>query len=171
MDGTEKTPRVKHEQKNITMHPALKNDIETFMHNAGPTMRRIILASSVLASGEPHKDEISSFIAYAIRLALNKPNPQSVGRTFGTKIEQSVLEIMDRNMVAHDNGEWWNVQVIGTGTLRDAGHNPTSVKRWIEENYKRLAEHHAAVGIPPAELTDWNRKAGVYRNALKKEGK
>ena len=176
---TPKTPKTVNpnteisERKQMTINPSpeIREEILAFLHNAGPTLRRMILASSVLPSGEPQGTEMQSFLAYAIRLALNKPSPQKAGKLFGEKIEQDVLKIMDQNLVAHDNGEPWNVTAIGTGTLRDLNNNPNSVKRWIEENAKRLAEHHAAVGIKPEELADWNRKQGVYRNRLQKEGK
>lgn len=163
------------EQVNVRMGLPVLAEIDAFIANAGPTLRRTIEKASVLADGKPHGSSekhpfLHSFIAYAVHLALNKPNVQTVGRTFGEEIEKTVREIMDRNEIAHENGEPWNVRVIGLSVLRDAGHNHNSCVRWLTENLKRLTDHYAAVGVPVEELKDWNRKQGVYKNRLKQEG-
>lgn len=157
------------EQVNVRMSLEILAEIDDFVQNSGPTMRKAIEGSSVLPEGKSHGSSRHAFIAYAIRNALKKENPQTVGRTFGTKIETTVLEIMDRNIVAHDNGEWWKIQTIGLSVLRDAGHNHNSCTRWLSENLTRLMEHYASVGIPAEEVQDWNRKAGRYRASMKSE--
>lgn len=155
------------DQVNIRMSPAVHAEIDAYLQNIGPAMRKAIESASVLTDGKPHGVLRHSFIAYAIRQALKKENPQSVGRTFGSEIEKTVTEIMDRNVIAHENGEWWNVQVIGLSVLRDSGHNHHSCTRWLTENADRLASHYVSVGIPENEVSDWNRKAGKYRAAMK----
>lgn len=163
---SEKKPK-DHEQVNIRMGLDVIAEIDAYLHNVGPAMRKAIESATVLADGKPHGVLRHSFIAYAIRQALKKENPQTAGRTFGSEIEKTVAEIMDRNVIAHENGEWWNVQVIGLSVLRDAGHNHHSCTRWLTENAERLAAHYLAVGIPENEVSDWNRKAGKYRTAMK----
>ena len=155
------------DQVNLRMSPAVHAEIETYLQTIGPAMRKAIESATVLTNGKPHGVLLHSFIAHAIRQALKKENPQSVGRTFGSEIEKTVTEIMDRNVIAHENGEWWNVQVIGLSVLRDAGHNHHSCTRWLTENADRLTAHYASAGIPENEVSDWNRKAGKYRAAMK----
>lgn len=159
------------EQVNVRMSLAFLAEIDAFVENAGPTMRKAIDAASVLPEGKLHAVPRHSFIAYAIRQALKKENPQIVGRTFGTEIEKTVTAIMDRNTIAHENGEPWNVQVIGLSVLRDAGHNHNSCTRWLKENLKLCMDHYATVGIKPEEVSDWNRKQGRTRAKLESEKK
>lgn len=166
---SEKKPREKKPQINVILTPELEAEITAFVQNAGPTLRKAIDSSTVLASGKPHGDDKHSFVAYAIRTILKKDTQQPAGRVFGTGIEKTVLEIMDRNIVAHENGEPWNVQTIGLSVLRDANHNHHSCQRWLEENGNRLAEHYASVGIKPEEVSDWNRKQGRIRAKLESE--
>ena len=165
-------------QVNIRMSPAVHAEIETYLQNIGPAMRKAIESASVLTNGKPHAVLLHSFIAHAIRQALKKENPQSVGRTFGSEIEKTVfgyddetgkhvLGIADQNHIHFENGEPWNIKVIGLSVLRDEGHNHHSCVRWLKENSDRLAAHYADVGIPADEVSDWNRKQGKYRAASK----
>lgn len=158
------------EQVNVRMSIEILAEIDAFLQTCGPTMKKAIDSASVLPEGKLHAVPRHAFIAYAIRQALKKENPQAVGRTFGTEIEKTVTTIMDQNIVAHENGEWWKVQVIGLSVLRDAGHNHNSCVRWLNENRQRMVDHYASVGIKAEDILDWNRKAGRYRATLKSEG-
>lgn len=134
--------------------------IEDYMKNATASQLKAIHASSLAPSGEPHKSVHQAFMAYAIRQLLSKNAP---ARAFGSKIEEDVAEIMEQNIEAYERNplEWWNLTAIGSSLLRDKGHNPNSVKRWIEENNARLNEHHALVGI--TDPMTHNRRAGKAR--------
>lgn len=134
--------------------------IEDYMKNATSSQLKAIHAASMAPSGEPHKSIHQAFMAYAVRQLLAKNAPP---RVFGSKIEEDVAEIMEQNIEAYERNplEWWNLTAIGSTLLRDKGHNPVSVRRWIEENNARLNEHHALVGI--TDPTSHNRRAGKAR--------
>lgn len=147
----------------LTVPAEIVTEIETFMANISPAMRKTIDAASMMENGKPHPSGQTAFLAYAVRLALGKG--EQAPRTFGAGIEKTVSEIMERNLIAHAERpeNWWELTAIGSSLLRDAGHNPNSVKRWLEENGDRLNEHHAAIGI--TDPMNHNRKAGKARKS------
>ena len=146
---------------NVLLPVEVGQMIDEYMANATPAQLKAIDAASFNA--EPHAKSHMAFTAYAIREILKRT---STPRAFGSKIDQDVAEIMDRNIAAFEENpaEWWNLTAIGSSLLRDKGHNPNSVKRWMEENAGRLAEHHAQVGI--TDPLNHNRKAGKARKAV-----
>lgn len=163
-----KKPRVKVREGmlaayNVILPVEVGQAIDEYLANATPAQLKAIHAASMLANGVPHPNPHMAFTAYAIRQTLKKT---VTPRAFGSKIDEDVAEIMDRNITAFEanSAEWWNLTAIGSSLLRDKGHNPNSVKRWMEENAARLAEHHALVGI--TDPVNHNRKAGKARKAV-----
>lgn len=144
-------------QMNLRIPITLAEQIEEFMQNATPSQRKAINAASLRPGKLPHESVHQAFMAYAVHQLLNRNNAP---RLFGSKIEEDVAEVMAQNLKAFETNphEWWNLTAIGSNWLRDKGHNPNSVKRWIEENAARLGEHHASVGITDPQ--GHNRKAG-----------
>jgi hypothetical protein len=150
----------------VRVAPELVADIETFMAELSPSMRAKVDAATFLEHGKPHDNVRQAFVAFAIRNALKiSEKPQ---RAFGTKIDEFVDDVMTRNLESFEQrpDNWWERVAITRSLLTspEAGHNPNSVKRWLEEQADRVAAHHAAVGIEDA--TDHNRKAGKARKAL-----
>ena len=137
--------------------------IDAFIANASSSLIDDINAATMSESGNPHKNPRQQFLAWAIRkcLTINAPS-----RVFGAKIDQDVQEIMDRNTAIYQENPdaWYDLTAIGSTMLRDLGHNPNSVKRWIELNADRLAEHHASVGI--VDAVNHNRRAGKARKLV-----
>lgn len=148
------------DQFNMRLPVEILEQIDEWMKNATPSQLKAVNAATMIPSGKPHDKVRHAFMAYAIRQTLSK---QAAPRAFGSKIEEDVAEIMEQNIEAYERNplEWWNLTAIGSSLLRDKGHNPTSVKRWIEENNARLNEHHAQVGI--TDPINHNRKAGKAR--------
>jgi hypothetical protein len=163
--NTEAPKADKKSQINLRIPLDVRDAMDQFMANLTPTMRRIVDAASMTADGKPHPADHLAFMAYAIRLALAKAD--QAPRAFGTGIDKTFEEIVTRNLEAHEQrpDNWWELTAIGSSLLRDAGHNPVSVRRWIEENAERIAAHHAAVGI--TDPLNHNRKAGKAKKALK----
>ena len=158
-------PRKASEPRLVLAVPAeIVAEIETFMANISPAMRKTIDAATMMDDGKPQKSNQTAFLAYAVRLALGKG--EQTTRTFGSKIDEYVNGIMASNVAAFEANpaNWWELTAIGASMLRDAGHNPNSVKRWLEENGDRIAAHHAAIGI--TDPTNHNRKAGKARKAM-----
>ncbi len=166
MTTDKKITKPSDEQSNVAFR--LPIDVEAavteFLETASPATLARIEGASLLEGGKPHKNPLVGFAAYAIRMTLAKG--ESAPRAFGSKIDEFVDGIVASNAAAFEaNPEnWWELTAIGASMLRDAGHNPNSVKRWLDENGVRIAAHHAAVGI--ADPTNHNRKAGKARKAM-----
>ena len=160
-------PRKASEPRLVLAVPAeIVAEIETFMANISPAMRKAIDAATMMDDGKPQKSNQTAFLAYAVRLALGKG--EQTTRTFGSKIDEYVNGIMASNVAAFEANpaNWWELTVITRSLLTspEAGHNPNSVKRWLEENGDRIAAHHTAVGI--TDPMNHNRKAGKARKAM-----
>jgi hypothetical protein len=147
-------------QVNIRVPLDIYAQMRDYVANAPVSLRKAIDAATLAPSGKPHESADQAFVAYAIRQLLSK---NAAPRVFGSKIEEDVAEIMEQNIEAFERNplEWWNLTAIGSSLLRDKGHNPNSVKRWIEENNARLIEHHTQVGI--TDPAAHNRRAGKAR--------
>ena len=134
--------------------------IDAFIAGASPSLIADINAATMHESGAPHEDPRQQFLAWAIREGLStKPST----RVFGAKIDHDAQQIMERNTAIYQENPaaWYELTAIGPTMLRDRGHNPTSVKRWVELNADRVAEHHASVGI--TDVANHNRRAGKAR--------
>lgn len=152
-------------QISLRVPPEVLAEIAEYMKDLSPVARTKVDAASLRDNGAPHESDVQAFMAFAIRTAL-KRTPNSMPRQFGNKIDEFVDGIMKRNLEAYESNpeNWWELTAIGSSVLRDGGHNPISVKRWMEENAERLAAHHAAVGI--TDPASHNRKAGKARKAM-----
>lgn len=166
-DSTDSTPRDDKFKRQLTLRvPAdVEDAIHAFMANASPTLLAKVNAATMTDDGRPQTTDVTKFLAFAIRHTLAL---QDKPRTFGTKIEEYVESVMARNLESFEQRpeNWWERVAISRSLLTspEAGHNPNSVKRWLEENADRIAAHHAEIGIEDA--TDHNRKAGKARKAM-----
>lgn len=127
--------------------------------SCSPAMRAKLMATGVNPDVQPMK----AFMLYAMAMARGKLTAEPPARAFGSKIDEFVDSIMSKNRAFYEEypADWWRLTAIGSSMLRDAGHNPVSIKRWIEENSARIAAHHAEVGID--DPANHNRKAGKAR--------
>lgn len=165
-DSTDSTAKdVKKRQVPLRIPTDVDEAIQAFLANASPTLIAKIDAATMTDDGTPHKGDLTRFVAFAIRETLKI---QDKPRAFGTKIEEYVESVMARNLESFEQRpeNWWERVAISRSLLTspEAGHNPNSVKRWMEENADRIAAHHAEIGIEDA--TDHNRKAGKARKAM-----
>lgn len=134
--------------------------VDDFMKTLSPIMRKKVDAASMTDDGKPHTSDQQAFFAYAIRTALKRTETP---RAFGDRIDDFVDSIMEKNLEAFTNRpeNWWELTAIGSSLLRDDGHNPNSVKRWLLENAQKVADHHKKIGID--DPLNHNRKAGKAR--------
>ena len=150
-------------QLTIQVPDEIASAIDAFMTAASAGLMTEINEATMSESGNPHKNPRQQFLAWAIRRGMKVDAPS---RIFGAKIDQDVQEIMDANARAHTENPdaWYELKAIGSTMLRDLGHNPTSIKRWMEIHAERLAEHHRSVGID--DPANHNRRAGKARKTV-----
>jgi hypothetical protein len=144
-------------------------EIEEFMSGASSALRAKINKCALTDNKQPHDSDTVAFLAYAVRQTLDKGGERHTRGFPG--IDSFVDEVMSRNLEIHrqrpDN--WWELTAIGVSLIRNAGQNPHSVKKWMEDpaNVAMLAEHHASIGID--DPLNHNRKAGKEREKLVKQ--
>lgn len=165
-DSTDTTAKdVKKRQVPLRVPTDVDEAIQAFLANASSALIAKIDAATMTDDGTPHKGDLTRFVAFAIRETLKI---QDKPRAFGTKIDEFVESVITRNLESLEQRpeNWWERVAITRSLLTspEAGHNPNSVKRWMEENADRIAAHHAELGI--TDTTDHNRKAGKARKAM-----
>lgn len=152
---------------NITLRlpSEVEDRIKKYMADAPPSLQGEIREASRLLNGKPRTSENLMFLDWAISQTLAGNESRTTPR-FGSAIEETVKTIMDANLAAYDADPdaWWNLTAIGTSLLRDKGHNPTSVRKWVDQNADMLEQHHRSVGIDDAP--NHNRKAGKARKRM-----
>ncbi len=138
----------------------------SFVENASPTLQHDIMQASIAVNGKPRDSALLSFLDYAVNMVFTNAEKPATPARFGSRIESDVDEIVRANRAAYaDNPEAWHLlTAIGSTLLRDKGHNPVSVRKWIDANADKLAAHHAEVGI--TDPVNHNRKAGKARKLL-----
>ena len=150
---------------NLRLPSEVEAKIKDYMDNAPPLVQRDIREASRTLIGKNRSSDTLLFLDWAISQTLAGNEPRTTPR-FGSAIEETVKTIMDANNAAYDADPdaWWNLTAIGTTLLRDKGHNPTSVRKWVDQNAELLDSHHKSVGIDDAP--NHNRKAGKARKTM-----
>ncbi len=163
-------------EKNTTYRASSEvfDRIKDFVDNASPALLQEMANASVALNGKARGHRASpelQFLDYAVWLVFNpkEKGGSTVGTSprFGLRIEQDVQEIMAANRAAYaaDPTAWENLTAIGSTLLRDKGHNPVSLRKWLADHREEIDAHHAEIGI--TDPLNHNRKAGKARSLRK----